>query len=108
MPEIRGVEPASAFRVFALTGALLGLLYALFAIVVMEALMQTGGVYTYLRGFSVPLSIGAVVVFPLLFGGSFGFAGFIGAIVYNFAASKVGGLRVHTAIAEAPMKGRRK
>ena len=107
MPEIRRVEPGSAFRVFALTGALLGLLYALFAIVVMELLMQTGGIYAYLRGFSAPLSIGAIVVFPLLFGGSFGFAGFFGAIVYNYAASKVGGMNVQVGIVGAPKKGRK-
>ncbi|MFH0835242.1 MAG: hypothetical protein V1881_02775 [Candidatus Micrarchaeota archaeon] len=107
MMEIRRVEPASAFRVFALTGALLGLLYALFAIVVMELLMLTGGVYSSLRGFDLALGVGAIVIFPLIAAGSFGFAGFFGAFVYNFAASKVGGLRVHVSIMDAPKKARK-
>ncbi|PIO06010.1 hypothetical protein COT29_03035 [Candidatus Micrarchaeota archaeon CG08_land_8_20_14_0_20_59_11] len=108
MPEIRRVEPKSAFRVFALTGGLLGLLYALFAIVVMELLMLTGGAYSSLRGFDLALGIGAIIIFPLIAAGSFGFAGFFGAIVYNFAASKVGGLRVQVAaLPEAPKKARK-
>ncbi|VVB68098.1 Uncharacterised protein [Candidatus Norongarragalina meridionalis] len=107
MPEIRKVEPKSAFKVFALTGGLLGLLYALFAIAVMEILMQTGGVYTSLRGFDLALGVGAIVLFPLAVGGAFGLIGFIGAIAYNFSAKKVGGLRVHTEIIEAPRKARK-
>ncbi|HVH29718.1 MAG TPA: hypothetical protein VM818_23385 [Vicinamibacterales bacterium] len=89
---IRRIGPVSCARIA-------GILYALFGLVmgaVFSVMALAGGFgnTSDQTGFAALIGAGAVVVFPILYGGM-GFVGtFVGAWLYNALAASVGGIEL--------------
>jgi hypothetical protein len=93
MATVRRIGPGSAFKVGAITYALMGLLFGvIFALTSMlgGALMPASetGVFRMFFG------VGAIVFLPIFYGILGGIGGAIGAVIYNLVAGWVGGLEV--------------
>jgi hypothetical protein len=92
MTVVKRIAPWSAFKVvaviYAIVGLVIGILYAL----AMLANFALPGVTQAPRGAVV--GVFAVVLFPILYGIVAGVIGAASALVYNLAASWVGGLEI--------------
>jgi len=92
MSVVKRIDPMSAFRVVAIiygiVGFLIGALYALATL----ARLELPGINQTPR--STVVGIFAVVLFPILYGIVAGIIGAVSALIYNFAAARVGGLEV--------------
>ena len=87
---IKRVEPTSVAKVVGVVDAAFGLIIG-----VIVALLSMLGGSAMGGGFLGPsVGIGAIVIFPILYG-LVGFIGaFIGAVIYNWAAGRVGGVQL--------------
>jgi hypothetical protein len=94
---IKRVSPMSAAKLQGIIGVVMGLLiggmFSLFALVVGGiAAASDQGAAGALGG--MLFGVGAVIMFPIFYGGVSFVAGAIGAFVYNLAAGWVGGLEI--------------
>jgi len=98
MATVKSISPGSAFKVglvtYGILGLIFGLIWAFFAMVAgsLGSLASQAGGATRVLGFG--LGIGAIIIFPILYGLIGGIFAAIGALIYNLAASWVGGLEV--------------
>ena len=87
------IELGSAFKVggivYAFLGLIIGILMALFSMVAGSLGGLAGGGAPGARALGFGFGLGAVIIFPILYG-----IGAIGAAIYNLAAGWVGGLEV--------------
>jgi hypothetical protein len=98
MATVKRIGPGSAFKVglvvYAFLGLIIGVLMAMFSMVAGSLGSLGGGGATGARAFGFGFGLGAIIIFPILYGIIGGIAGAIGAVVYNLAAGWVGGLEV--------------
>ncbi|SFA88717.1 hypothetical protein [Algoriphagus aquimarinus] len=92
MVKIEKIGISSAAKIYGLTlgglGFVIGIFYALFFSIFSGLLGNE--MYSYGLG----LGVGMAIVFPILYGIIGFIVGALGAIVYNFVASKIGGLEI--------------
>ena len=97
MATVKRIGPGSAFKVGLVTYAILGLIVggimAFFSIVA-GSLGSLANEAAGARAFGFGLGLGAVIVFPIVYGLIGGVAAAIGAVLYNLVAGWVGGLEV--------------
>ena len=91
MVKIKKIGVSSAAKIYGMTLGVLGFVFGIFYTMLLTAF---GG----LLGTST-LNLGAMgLIFPILFPIIYGVLGFVvgalGAVVYNFVASKIGGLEI--------------
>jgi hypothetical protein len=98
MATVKRIGPGSAFKVgllvYAFLGLIIGCIMALFSMVAGSIGSLAGGGATSARAFGFGMGLGAIIIFPILYGIIGGIAGALGAVVYNLAAGWVGGLEV--------------
>lgn len=98
MATVKRIGPGSAFKVglvvYAFLGLIIGCFMALFSMVAGSLGSLAGGGAFGARAFGFGMGLGAIIIFPILYGIIGGIAGAIGAVVYNLAAGWVGGLEV--------------
>jgi transmembrane protein DUF3566 len=99
MATLKRIGPGSAFKVGAVTYAILGLFIgACFAFISMIAgsLGSLAGSQAgpAARAFGLGMGLGAIVVVPVMYGIIGGIGGAIGAFIYNLVAGWIGGLEV--------------
>ena len=98
MATVKRIAPGSAFKVglvvYAFLGLIIGICVALFSMMAgsLGSLAGDGLPGAHALGFG--FGLGAIILFPILYGIAGGIAGVIGAAVYNLAAGWVGGLEV--------------
>jgi hypothetical protein len=85
--KITKVKTASLARVLGAMYALLGFIFGAFLTI---ASLLSGGAKGSILG------IGAIVLFPLLYGAIGFVGGALSAALYNFIAKKVGGIEIET------------
>ncbi|MDR7132047.1 energy-converting hydrogenase Eha subunit A [Algoriphagus sp. 4150] len=92
MVKIEKIGVSSAAKIYGLTlgilGFVIGIFYALFF-----------SIFSGLFGDELPVSaaglgIGMAIVFPIIYGIMGFIVGALGAVIYNFVASKIGGLEI--------------
>lgn len=93
MAVVKRIGPGSAFKVGLVVYAFLGLIVG--ALVSLIALVGA----SFAREAQIPFAgvlfgVGAVIVFPILYGILGGVMAAIGALIYNLAARVVGGLEI--------------
>ena len=90
---VRRIGPISAARIagslYALIGLLLGAIFSLLAIT--GAFVNSGSTS---RGVTALLGVGAVIVFPILYGAIGFVASLIAAWLYNLLSRFVGGVQI--------------
>jgi hypothetical protein len=74
---------------YAILGFIVGCFFALFSLVGMAVSKELGG-----QAFGALFGVGAVIMFPILYGATGFIASLIGAAIYNVLASWVGGIEV--------------
>ena len=99
MATLKRIGPGSAFKIGAVTYAILGLFVgACFAFISMMAgsLGSLAGTHgnPAARAFGLGMGLGAILVVPIMYGIFGGIAGAIGALIYNLVAGWIGGLEV--------------
>jgi hypothetical protein len=98
MATVKRIAPGSAFKVglvvYAFLGLIIGICMALFSMVAGSLGSLAGGGVPAARALGFGFGLGAVIIFPILYGIIGGISGAIGAAVYNLAAGWVGGLEV--------------
>jgi len=93
--EIRHINPVSIAKVLAFVYGGIGLIYSIIFSLVFGFLGFTaGGQISIQGGFNVFSAIVALVFFPLAFALFGAIAGFVVGSLYNFAAKKVGGIKI--------------
>ena len=99
MATLKRIEPGSALKIGAIIYAFIGLVIGIVAACVSLvagslAGMGDSGMGISARAFGFGMGVGAIIVFPIVYGiiGAIGFG--IGAVVYNLAARWVGGVQV--------------
>lgn len=89
MVVIKSVEIMSWAKIHALFGIVFGLVYGIIVGVVLTAIgasLDKGGMMVF--------GVASVVIFPIIFGITAFIMGAIIAFLYNFFASKIGGIEV--------------
>ena len=98
MATVKRIAPGSAFKVglvvYAILGLIVGICMALFSMVAGSLGSLAGGGVPGARALGFGFGLGAIILFPILYGIVGGVAGAVGAAVYNLAAGWVGGLEV--------------
>ncbi len=97
MATVKRIGPGSAFKVGLVTYAILGLILGgitAFLSMVAGSLGSLSSEAVGARAFGFGLGLGAVIVFPIVYGLVGGVAAAIGAVIYNLVAGWVGGLEV--------------
>jgi hypothetical protein len=98
MATLKHIGPGSAFKVglvtYAFLGLILGICMALFSMVAGSLSSMAGGQASAARAFGFGMGIGAIIIFPILYGVIGGIFAAIGAVIYNLVAGWVGGLEV--------------
>jgi hypothetical protein len=89
MAVIKSVEIMSWAKIHALFGIVFGLVYGIMVGVVFTAVGASMG-----RGGMEVFGIASVIIFPIVFGIMSFIVGAIMAFLYNFFASKIGGIRI--------------
>lgn len=93
MVKIEKIGVSSAAKIYGLTLGILGFVIGIFYAILLTA-------FSGLLGNSFPISgtsgigIIMVIVFPILYGIIGFIIGALGAFIYNFVASKIGGLEI--------------
>jgi len=98
MATVKHIGPGSAFKlglvVYAFLGLIIGVCVALFSMVAGSLSSLAGGQALGSRAFGFGMGVGAIIIFPVLYGIIGGIAGAVGAAIYNLAAGWIGGLEV--------------
>jgi hypothetical protein len=98
MAVIKSISPGAAFKVglvvYAFLGLLIGLFVACLSLVAGSSWSQAGGGIIGPRAFGIGFGLGAIVIFPILYGLIGGVVVAIVAAIYNLAAGWVGGLKI--------------
>jgi hypothetical protein len=98
MATVKRIAPGSAFKVglvvYAFLGLIVGICMALFSMVAGSLGSLAGGGVPGARTLGYGFGLGAIIIFPILYGIVGGIGGVIAAAVYNLAAGWVGGLEV--------------
>ncbi len=98
MATLKHVGPGSAFKVglvtYAFVGLILGICVALFSMVAGSLSSLAGGQTTGARALGFGMGVGAIIIFPIIYGVIGGIFAAIGAPIYNLVAGWVGGLEV--------------
>ena len=98
MATVKRIGPGSAFKVglvvYAFLGLIVGGCMALFSMVAGSLGSLAGGGTSGARAFGFGFGLGAIVIFPILYGIIGAIGGAIGAVVYNLAAGWVGGIEI--------------
>lgn len=91
--EIRKIDIESAAKVCGLTGAIIGLIQG-----VLVAIVAAFGALTtpFLGGLVAGAGIAALILLPILYGVAGLIAGILGALLYNFSADNLGGIKYTT------------
>jgi len=96
MATLKRIGPGSAFKIglvtYAFLGLILGIIMALFSMVAGSLSSMAGG--QGMRAFGFGMGLGAIIIFPIMYGIIGGIASAIGAVIYNLVAGWVGGLEV--------------
>lgn len=91
MANLKRVGPGSAFKigliVYGLLGMILGACFSLAAILGTGIAVPGGPAGMF-------VGVGAIIIFPIIYGLAGGICNAIGAVIYNLAAGWVGGLEV--------------
>jgi hypothetical protein len=99
MATVKRVGPGSAFKIGLVTYAILGLVLGIFMAFIS---MVAGGLGSMSQSaapgagklFGFGMGLGAIIIFPILYGLIGGIFAAIGAVIYNLVAGWVGGLEV--------------
>jgi hypothetical protein len=100
MAVVRRVGPGSAFKVGLVLYAILGLVLGIFMAFISMVAGSLGGLAMPAGGapgsrlFGFGMGMGAIIIFPILYGVIGGVFAAIGAVVYNLVAGWVGGLEL--------------
>jgi hypothetical protein len=92
MSVVKRISPGSAFKVVSVIYAIIGLVIGILYAVATLARLALPGVTQAPRG--VVVGVFAVVLFPILYGIVAGVIAAASALIYNFAASRVGGIEI--------------
>ncbi len=92
MVKIEKIGVSSAAKIYGLTLGILGFVIGIFYALFLSA-------FSGLLGDDLPISgaglgIGMAIVFPIMYGIMGFIIGALGAVIYNFVASKIGGLEI--------------
>ncbi len=90
MKEIKQIDVLQAGQTLGLIGALLGLIIAILVIF----FSTVGGLIAFGPFFPRGMTIIAIVTFPILYGVTTFLSAVVFSLLYNFIASKVGGIRI--------------
>src|SRR5260370_41525026 len=95
MATLKRVGPGSAFKVglvtYAFIGLILGICVALFSMVAGSVGSLAGGHAASARALGFGMGLGALIIFPILYGVIGGILAAIGAVIYNLVAALGGG-----------------
>jgi len=98
MAVVRRIGPGSAFKIglvlYAVLGLIVGICFALFAMLGGALTSMTHSPSATGAGFMFGFGIGAVIAFPIMYGIIGGVTAAISALIYNLVAGWVGGLEV--------------
>lgn len=89
MAEIKSVDIMSWAKIHALFGIVFGFVYGILVGVVLTAVGAS-----LAKGGMVAFGIASVIIFPIIFGIMAFITGAIMAFLYNFFASKIGGIKI--------------
>jgi hypothetical protein len=92
MSVVKRIHPGSAFKVVAVIYGIVGLVVGILYAIATLARLTLPGVTQAPRGAVV--GVFAVFLFPILYGIVAGVIAAVSALVYNFAAGRVGGLEI--------------
>ena len=92
MSVVKRINPGSAFKVVTVIYGIIGLVIGILYAVATLARLALPGVTQAPRG--VVVGVFAVFLFPILYGAVAGVIAAAAALIYNFAAGRVGGLEV--------------
>ena len=90
---IQRVDPMSVAKISGLGYAAMGLLIGGFVALLSMAGLA-GQAMGMRRSFGALFGVGAVILFPVLYGVLGAIASFVGAAIYNLLAGAVGGVRI--------------
>ncbi|WP_057938450.1 DUF3566 domain-containing protein [Algoriphagus resistens] len=92
MVKIERIGVSSAAKIYGLTLGILGFVIGIFYALFLSAFSGLMG--DEMSSFGAGMGIGMAIVFPIIYG-IMGFViGALGAVIYNFVASKIGGLEI--------------
>lgn len=98
MATVKHIGPGSAFKVglvtYAIIGLILGICMALFSMVAGSLSSLAGAQVAGARALGFGFGVGAIVVFPILYGIIGGIVAALAAVIYNLVAGWVGGVEV--------------
>src|SRR5260370_38468022 len=96
MATLKRVCPGSVFKVglvtYAFIGLILGICVALFSMVAGSVGSLAGGQAASARALGFGMGLGAIIIFPILYGVIGGIFATIGAVIYNLVAGGGGTL----------------
>ncbi|MFH0986707.1 MAG: DUF3566 domain-containing protein [Candidatus Micrarchaeota archaeon] len=102
--EIRKIDPWSAGKIYAVICAIMGFVYGLFMGIILIAVGNMTFAGTSVAGAVSPMAVSGtgiavigflfVICSPVIGAVAGLICGILGAIVYNFAAGKVGGIKI--------------
>lgn len=98
--EITYIQPKSAGKILGVLYAIFGLVFGLFFTLISIFTSSASG--NSAEG--IIFGFGSVIVLPILYGVMGFLAGVLGAIIYNFIAKKVGGLKLDLQVVDAEPK----
>ncbi|MCE7057790.1 DUF3566 domain-containing protein [Algoriphagus sp. AGSA1] len=92
MVKIEKIGVSSAAKIYGLTLGILGFVIGIFYALFLSAF--SGLLGDEFSSFGTGIGIGMVIVFPIIYGVMGFVVGALGAVIYNFVASKIGGLEI--------------
>jgi len=98
MATVKSTSPGSAFKVglvvYAILGLIVGVFMALFYMMIGSLGSAVGNMGPGARMLGFGFGLGSIIIAPIIYGILGGIGGALGALIYNLAASWVGGLEV--------------
>lgn len=92
MVKIEKIGVSSAAKIYGLTLGILGFVIGVFYALFLTAF--SGLLGDEMSSFGTGIGIGMAIVFPIIYGIMGFIVGALGAVIYNFVASKIGGLEI--------------